>query len=78
MKRLEGRKNCLKREIEANLDDFMPRLKGAIGRNQEKFYTLENVQLQRGTPEFVDIWIYIESVEDEHQRKILDSLHEVT
>ena len=66
VKRLDGRRNCLKREIETNLEDFMPRFKGAIGQNAEKFYTLENVQLQKGTPEFVDIWMYIENVEDEH------------
>lgn len=66
MKRLEGRKNSLKREIEGNLEDFMPRFKGALGQNSEKFYTLENVQLLEGTPEFVDIWMYIEHVEDEH------------
>ena len=43
VKRLDGRKNGLKKEIEAGLEDFMPRLKGTIGRNQEKLYTLENV-----------------------------------
>lgn len=62
VKRLEGRKNSLKKEIESNVEDFLPRFKGAIGSNKEKFYTLENVQLQKGAPEFVDIWIYIESV----------------
>lgn len=78
MKRLEGRKNCLKKEIETNLEDFMPRIKGALGTNQEKFYTLENVQLQKGTPEFVDIWIYIDRIEDSEQRKVIQSLHELT
>lgn len=66
VKRLDGRRNSLKREIETNLEDFMPRFKGVIGQNSEKFYTLENVQLQKGTPEFVDIWMYIDRVEDEH------------
>ena len=78
VKRLEGRKNSLKKEIETGLEDFMPRIKGAIGANKKKFYTLENVQLQKGAPEFVDIWIYIERIENPEQRKMLDSLHELT
>ena len=43
VKRLDGRKNCLKKEIEGNLEDFMPRLRKSLGRNHEKMYTLENV-----------------------------------
>ena len=78
VKRLEGRKNGLKKEIESGVEDFLPRFKGALGSNKEKFYTLENVQLQKGAPEFVDIWIYIESVQDPKQKMMLDSLHDLT
>lgn len=78
VKRLEGRKNSLKKDIETGLEDFMPRFKGVVGVNKEKFYTLENVQLQKGQPEFVDIFIYIDKIEDPEHKKMLDSLHELT
>jgi len=41
------------------------------------YYVLKNVQKQKNEPEFLDIWILIESIKDKEQRMKLQSLHDL-
>lgn len=80
VKRLEGKKNPLKSQIDNGSESFVPRFQKALSTviNGEKFFVLENIQLKRGFPEFVDAQIFIKSVKDPHQRRIMDNLHDVS
>jgi hypothetical protein len=55
VKRINGRSNPLKDQIEGDAASFVPRIRKVLVVDTEKFYTLENVQLKKGFPDFVDI-----------------------
>jgi hypothetical protein len=54
VKRIEGKKNPLKERIEGDAAAFMPRFKKAVSVEGEKFYNLENIQIRKGFPDFID------------------------
>ena len=62
VKRLDGKKNCLQDQILKDTANFLPRFKKVVRLDKEKFYHLENVQLKKGFPDFVDIHILIKSI----------------
>ena len=54
VKRLEGKKNPLKEHIESDAQSFLPRFKKAVSVDGEKFFVLENIQVKKGFPDFID------------------------
>lgn len=74
VKRLNGRRNPLRDQIEGDATSFVPRIKKALVVETEKFYLLENVQMKVGFPDFVDIAIFIKTITDPHARRIIENL----
>ena len=57
VKRLEGKKNPLKNQIDSGSESFGPRFQKVLSKvvpNGEKMFNLENIQLKKGFPEFMD------------------------
>ena len=41
------------------------------------FYVLKNIQMMKGEPDFVDIWILMRDVKDKEATNMMKSLHEL-
>mmetsp|Transcript_11178 Transcript_11178/g.18792 ORF Transcript_11178/g.18792 Transcript_11178/m.18792 type:complete len:192 (+) Transcript_11178:174-749(+) len=69
VQRVHGKSNPLREQILAQK---------SVKALREQFYVLENVQMRRDQPEFVDIWIHTQDVKDAEARRTLDDLHNLT
>jgi len=78
VKRINGRKSPLKDQIEGDATSFVPRIKRALVVDTEKFYVLNNVQMKKGYPDFVDISIYIKSIADPEQKRMIEDCHYIS
>jgi hypothetical protein len=78
VKRINGKRNPLKDQIEGDATSFVPRIRKALVVDTEKFLVLENVQLKKGFPDFVDISIFIRQITDPNAKRIIENLNYIS